>query len=154
MALIQTTTNYSDRDVDLLIFQGVKTTGESKVALELGSQVCSGIQKVAQTFAILFLTDKGSNPWDANRGTDFMNNLRAGYIQDENSLQAQFGFSVVNILDYIETRVNPDTPDDEVLVDAELVAWDLRPPHLSITVRISTLAGESRVFVIPTSVTI
>lgn len=149
-----TTTNYAGRDVDLLIFQGLSTQKETRVEMALGNEVCSGIQKVAQTFAILFLTDKGSQPWDPTRGTNFMSSLRNNRIRDDNMLQAQFQFALLDIFDYLEGRTNDDTPDDEVLTGAELLSWDLRPTSLSIRVKLTTLAGTSRTYVIPAPIAV
>ena len=150
----QVTTNYSGRDVDLLIFQGMNPLGESKAALSLADEdgegsICTGIQKAAQTFAILFLTDIGSNPWDASRGTSFMPSLRAGYIQDESSVQTQYEFAMLDIFDYLEGKILDTTPDDEILESATLLAFDIRPGFLSLQVKITTVAGDSRVYVIP-----
>lgn len=149
-----TTTNYAGRDVDLLIFQGLDTQRETRVDMAIGNEVCAGIQKVAQTFTILFLTDKGSQPWDPTRGTNFMSNLRNNRIRDDNMLQAQFQFALLDIFDYLEGRTNDDTPDDEVLAGAELLSWDLQSASLSMRVRLTTLAGTSRVYVIPTTIAV
>lgn len=146
-------TNYAGRDLDLLIFQGFNPEGNSQVTMSLdGGLACAGVQKVAQEFTILFLSDKGSDPWDEDRGTDFMPLLRAGIILDETVLQAQFQFAVLDIFDYLEGRVYDDTPADEILAAADLIAWDLRPGFLKIQVRLTTAAGDSRDYIVPVPV--
>ena len=149
-----TSTNYAGRSLDLLIFQGFDPRTATQVELAISDDegdgyVCAGIQKVAQEFTILFLTDIGSNPWDIYRGTGFMPNLRQGFIQDETSLQTHYEFAVLDIFDYLEKKVLETTPDDEILASAELVSFDLRPGFISLQVKVTSLAGDSRVFIIP-----
>ena len=67
-------------------------------------------------------------------------------------LQAQFQFAVLDIFDYLEGRVYDDTPADEILAAADLIAWDLRPGFLKIQVRLTTAAGDSRDYIVPVPV--
>jgi len=145
--------NYTGRDLDLLILQGFDPNKQTNVELSLGSGlVCAGIQKVAQEFIILLLNGKGSNPWDPTRGTDFMSSIEKGLIYDETMLQAQFSFAVSDVFAYLEGKVGPEVPDDEILEDVELLEWDLRPGYISIKVKLTTAAGDSSVFLVPVSI--
>jgi hypothetical protein len=145
-------TDYTDRYYDLLILQGFTSPLGSQVQMSLGTGlICVGIQKVVQEFVILFLTGKGSNPWDLERGTDFMPNLEKGLIIDENMLNAAFSFATSDIADYLEDKINNDTPDDEILSTASLIEWDLQPGYIKLKIKITTLAGDSAVFIIPAS---
>lgn len=136
---------------DILIFQGVKPSGEAAVSLKLGNPgaFISGIQKVAQTFIKLFLTDRGTVDGDPAMGTDFLSQMRSGFIRDEVSMQSMFQSSVLDVKNYISEYEKTDAPDDERLDSAELISWDLRPGFFSITVRIVTAAGDSRAFTMP-----
>lgn len=142
---------YDGRTVDILAMQGVAASGKKEVGLNLGTSgfVCTGIQKVAQEFLTLFLTDRGSVKWDPDYGTSFMYNLRTGQINDETTLQSAFEFAVIDIINYLGDTLATATPDDEVLENAELVEWDLRPGFLSIKVQITTTAGNSREYIVP-----
>jgi hypothetical protein len=136
---------------DILIFQGVKAIGEQQVDLSLGNPgyFATGIQKAAQSFAKLFLTELGSMPNDPTAGTSFLSDLRSGTIRDELTLQASYQSAVVDVLNYMSENEDLDLPDDEALEEANLLSWDMRPGFLSITVQIVTAAGESRTYVVP-----
>lgn len=136
---------------DILIFQGVKPTGEQQVTLTLGNpgSFTTGVQKVAQSFTKLFLTEKGSIANDIEAGTAFLTSLRTGVIVDEVSLQSAFQAAVLDVLNYMSLNESASLPDDERLEAAELVSWDLRPGFLSIQVQITTYAGTSRVYTVP-----
>lgn len=136
---------------DILIFQGVEPSGERQVELKLGNpgSFVTGVQKVSQSFLKMMLTESGSMNNDPNLGTDFLSQLRSGFIQDESALQAAFQAAVMDVKNYISENEGTDIPDDETLDSAELVSWDLRPGFFSITVRIVTAAGDSRVYTMP-----
>lgn len=135
---------------DLFIFQGAGVGGDKKITMALTpEQQCTGVQKVAQTFAKLFLTDKGSVASDTTMGTDFMPTLRSGAIRDEPTLQAAFQSAVIDVLNYISLNTDTIPPSDEQLTDATLVSWDLQPGRLSIKVSLTTAAGTSVVYVLP-----
>lgn len=135
---------------DLLIFQGVEDKGEQEVALSLGNSgfFTTGIQKVAQTFTKMLLTESGTVANDPAAGTDFLIDLRNGSIRDELTLQASYQAAVIDILNYMSEQ-EEILPDDETLEEANLVSWDLRPGFLSIQVEIVTAAGASRTYVVP-----
>jgi hypothetical protein len=139
---------------DLLIFQNVKPAGEQLVDLSIGQAglYCTGIQKLAQSFTLFFLTDVGSVADDQQFGTSFMPDLRANVIQDESSLAASFQTAVTDYSNYVYERQSQDIPTDEQLESATLEQWSLVPGRLSITVRITSVAGDSRVYVMPVEV--
>lgn len=136
---------------DILIFQGVESSGEQRVDLALGNPgaFVTGVQKVSQSFLKMLLTESGSMNNDSKLGTDFLSQLRSGFIQDESALQAAFQAAVMDVKNYVSENEPNDIPDDEKLDSATLVAWDLRPGFFSITVRIVTAAGDSRVYTMP-----
>jgi len=144
-------TNYNDRTVDLLIFQGVKAAGEAQVDMSLGEagSICTGIQKAAQTFVTLFLTDKGSVVGEDARGTDFLSLLKQGAIRDDASLQTQFRFAALDVLNYDSVSRPAGTLPDEILEEATLVSYDLQPGYIEMKVKLTTLVGESREIILP-----
>ena len=136
---------------DILIFQGVEPVDEQKITLALGNPgaFTTGIQKVAQSFTKIFLTELGSMDHDPTLGTNFLSALRQGLIRDEVTLQGAFQTAVMDVFNYISLNEDPTIPDDERLVEANLAKWDLRPGFLSIEVEIVTAAGDTRIYVIP-----
>lgn len=154
--MTEISTNYDNRLVDLLIFQNVDPLRKKEVYLGLGDEgyVCTGIQKVAQTFLVNFLTDRGSNPWDLLKGTDFLPNLRAGLIIDDNTLQAEFQIALLESTEYIRRNTPADTPDDEQFRTADLMSWDISNGKLTMYIKVESVAGESRDYIVPVTVAI
>ncbi len=144
------TANYSDRTVDYLIFQGVKPEGEVLVNLGLGTSgsVCTGAQKMAQTFIKLFLTDKGSVMYDEAAGTDFRKSVRNGAVHDDVTLESYFRFAVMDILNYLSTQPTPEDKD-EVLEEAKLTSYDLIGDSIILHIELVSLVGTTRSIIIP-----
>lgn len=145
--------NYANRTIDLLIFQGVNPEKDVQVGLTLDDYICTGVQKAAQTFAILFLTEKGTVLEDPDKGTEFLSKVRTGYVRDPLSLSSEFKFAVLEILQY-ESAVDRTAPDDEKIVNAELLDYDMSFDTLKITVKVTTAAGDSRTIFIPVNTVI
>lgn len=151
------TTNYSGRLHDLFIMQGAKLRGEQQVELGFGTggQITTGIQKLAQTFTVLFLTEVGSVPAMLTRGTRFVTAVRQGRIIDESSLQSEFALAVEElrqILDLEAEATNP--PDDEAFASATLVNFEFNTAKskLALYIRITSVAGTSHDLYVPLSV--
>jgi len=137
---------------DLVIFQGIEVRGDTPVALGFGTSglACRGVQKASQTFTTLFLTDQGSDPRDATRGTTFMKRLRSGQIRSDEALQAAFRFAVMDIKNYLSaTKAQETMPDDEAIAEATLTRWQFDYDTLRIWVKVTTRAGTSRVYALP-----
>ena len=149
-------TNYADRTVDLLTHQDIQVGKEVQVQLSLGdaASVCTGIQKVAQQFTIMFLTDIGSKPRDENFGTSFLTALNAGSIQDDEEVTSFFQLAMSEIRTYLDENDIEGETDDETFDSAELTGWDLRPGFLSLNVRVTSLAGDERDIILPVKVAI
>ena len=141
---------YGDRLVDVLTFQGAAQPGERAITLTLGNpgMYCTGIQKVAQSFLGLFLTDVGSMSNDPDYGTQFMPSLKQGYIYDEAGMTAAFYAAVLDVQNYLANN-QPDNLPDETLQQVDLVSWNMQPGSLSLTVRLTTAAGETRTYFVP-----
>jgi len=152
-------TDYTGRTVDLLIFQGVKASGDQRITLgwDGGGQVCTGVQKVAQQWTQLFLTDRGTVFGKPNRGTDFLRAVRTGRIQVDEDIPAQFSAAAERVRITMELDADgEDLEDDEILDEAELLEYsiDRIAASLYLKVRIKTLAGESRAIIVPVSLAI
>ena len=149
------TTDYTGRTVDLLIFDGVKATGMQRVNLEIGDtpKVCTGIQKVAQLFTIQLLTEKNSDLVGLG-GTSFLTAVRRGNIKNDGDIEFYFNLAVSEIMEYLNKNEGADVPDDENLVVAELLSFTIIPGYLTLSVRLETLAGDTRDVILPVSVVI
>jgi len=147
--------DYVDRKLDLLVMQAEPSaTGKSSVGLSLGTSgmVAAGIQKVAQEWLIAFLTVRGSVKSDPTYGTTFLTKVQPTNKNDTNKISNEFQAAQEQIMDW-RSSMNVDTgrPTDEQLKSAELISLSESGGDIALTVRIDTLAGESRTYVTPIS---
>jgi hypothetical protein len=153
-----TTVNYGGRFVDLLIFQNADYSGkEVKADLSLApGQVISGVQKVVQRWAILFLTSRGTVIGDDNYGTYFMTRLIKRQLIDESAVQGEFALAARDVIDYLYNNIDITTlPDDEVITEASLLpGWSLTRTSLKLRVGLTTRAGKTYTIVLPVKVAI
>ena len=146
-------TKVPGRLADVNIAQGVRTQGEAPVALAFGGalggqQVC-GVQRAVNQFVNLLLTERGSVLADPLRGTDFMALLRTGQLYSEAEVTEQFKLASSEVLDYISAQTVDELPDDERLVEAQLLWVTLSPPSLVVGVKLVTAAGNARTVILP-----
>jgi hypothetical protein len=153
------TTDYSKRMIDLFIFQGAKPLGDQLIAPGFGpgsGQITSGIQKLVQKWAILFLTEIGSMEYHAELGTRFLTLASQGAIRDVTTARSEFQLGaqlVQNTLAALETAA---TPADEKLASAELtsVEVDRAAGRLNMSVTITSEAGSAHAVLLPIPVPI
>jgi len=153
--------DYTGRTVDLLIFQNVKESGNRLVAMSFGESgyVCTGIQKVAQTWTALFMTDLGSMLNKPTRGSTFLPAVRRGRIQVEQDIPAEFALAAEQVRRTMELDVanyNKTLELDERLDEAILLDFDLfrEQSLLRLKIRLKSLAGDTRVVYLPVPVPI
>lgn len=152
--------DYTGRTVDLLIFQGVAAEGDRPIDTGFGTAgyVCTGIQKVAQTWLALFLTDAGTVLNKPTRGSSFMTAVRRGAIQVDEDVPAEFGLAAEQVRRTMELDASEaaDLPDDERLDTATLLDYQLfkELSYLRLKIRIRSIAGDSRVVYLPVPVPI
>lgn len=160
MAVTRKTTDYTDRKVDILAFDGAFNDGTFELAQNLygaeqaSGKVCAGIQKLAQRWAIEFMTPLGSVPYLPSRGCNFINQSRSGRLRTEADALTAFNFARDKVAFNLRLEDSTGTyPDDEKYASAELISLKLDTgSKLSLSVRINSLAGVSRVFVVPLTV--
>lgn len=153
------TADYTGRKHDLLIFQGTAPVGNRAVTTGWGDsgEIVAGVQKVAQTWIILFLTERGTVLGDEERGTDFLRAVRTGLIRVEDDVPTYFGIAA----DKVQRTMDLDAdgqglPDDERLDDAELTAYfiDRASSTLRLNITITAISGAGTDVVVPISVSI
>lgn len=152
-----TTLDYTGRLIDLLIFQNAQPQGDQKIYLGLGvgGEVTTGIQKMSQTFVILFLTETGSVPMLPLRGSRFITAIRLGKIIDEASLQSEFVLAAESVKRYMAiTAEQEGWPDDEILTDIQLTNFSLNKATstLIIYIQLTSQAGTTHDLFLPLSV--
>lgn len=160
MAATKKTSDYTGRQIDILAMNGEFSDRLFELDQSLygkkntSGKVCAGIQKLAQRWVIEFLTPLGSIPYLTNRGTIFLNSIRSGKIRTELDATLLFNFAkdqaAYNLIQEDEAGTYPD---DEKYAEAGLLGVKvLTGEKLSISVKINSVAGASRVFVVPVAV--
>lgn len=148
------TTSYSGRSVDLLLLKYVRSPGaETAVFPDVSSSpmMVSGIEKLAQRFALLFLTVSGSVE-SSSEGTELMGQLSRGEIFDESALRSAACAANASVSRQIKDEdAELDTPDDEALDSSEVVevSIDRATASVSITVSLVSKSGDVYVYVTP-----
>lgn len=146
--------DYAQRKYDLLGLQVSRTDLPSRVSLALYSEdsagkICVGIQKLAQRWALEFLTELGSMPGLPTRGSDFMLRVRRGELRTQLDVIQSFNDAALRIRSTLQNEEYPDMPDDERLDDAELMSVAISPGYLNLRVMINSLAGTGRALILP-----
>ena len=154
MAVAPASVDYTGRSVDLLIFQGVEVAGKQKITTGWGDagELCTGVQKVAQTWLTLFLTEPGTVLNKSTRGSDFITAIRLGRIQVESDVPAEFALAAEQVRRTMDLdAATEDWPTDERLDEATLEGFTLNKEasYLYLKVRILSVAGESRIVYLP-----
>lgn len=151
-----TNTNYTSRKVDLLVFQNWSETGQTLIDVDFDQgYIVAGIMKLIQQFTIRFLTQRGSSSRDTSYGTEFMTELRAGYMRTEADVKAAFSAAIEEIKAQLDTvykereLLNEVIPDDEKLSNAVLNSYTISPGSIALNITIDSQDGVSRDIVLP-----
>ena len=145
---------YANRKYDFLAFQNVNTARESRLGLALYSEdtsgkICAGIQKLAQRWALEFLTEKGSMSGLPNRGCDFMTLVRQSRLRTQLDVAQSFYAAAIRIRATLQAEEYENMPDDERLADVDLMSVAILPGYLNIRVMVTSLAGDERAIILP-----
>ncbi len=147
--------DYIGRRFDVLALQDVALLGEARLSQKLfepnSGQVCTGVQKMAQRWVLEFCTVTGSLKFQPLRGVDFMQVARRGGFRSEADVIAEYNFAAVQIKQTMQNEEVAGMQDDERLALDELLELVLEPGRLSIKVRLTSVAGETRRVILPIS---
>ena len=146
--------DYANRKYDFLAFQNVNADKERRLGLLLydedtSGKICVGIQKLAQRWALEFLTERGSMPGLPSRGAPFMLSLRRGELLSQFDVIQAFALSALQIRTTLQTEEYDGMPDDERLDAATLISVGFLPGYLNMRVMITSLAGDERAIILP-----
>jgi hypothetical protein len=147
-------TAYEGRKYDFLGFRNVAPRGERQLGLALYSedssgQICVGVQKLAQRWALEFLTEVGSMPGLPERGCEFMAAVRTQTARTEQEIIWAFLSADIDITRNLKNEEYADMPDDEKFKSATLTSVTFYPGYLSLHVMIESVAGTSRAAIMP-----
>lgn len=153
-----TSTSYANRQVDVELLQSIKTPDISQRVsisnVRSAPKFVAGLEKMAQRYTSLLLAYRGSTHFDTSEGTDFLGRLLGGF-QNMGSLQSEFALANSEVMAQLKKEdVNPDygaIPDDERITNAVLVdtVLDTGTATALLRVQLTSVAGDSAVFIIP-----
>lgn len=153
MAVSSSILDYTGRTVDLLVFDGADGSRDVLVAQQLFSEshagkVVSGIYKLAQKFLLLLLTEKGSQQYAPDYGTEFMTQLRSG-VRTTLEAEQVFQSALIDIHRILKSEETDSDPADERYATASTVNILLRPGGVMYRIRLESEAGTARVVLLP-----
>lgn len=151
---MSTAADYQNRAYDLVAFQGIKAAGvaltpQALTAPPTMGNVCTGAAKLAQRFLLEFLTPLGSMPFNPSRGCSFLPALMRGELTTEVAVFTAFAYSVAEIENAMRLDARDTDPLDERFADAELIGLALLPGKLTLSIQLTTEAGDTRPVILP-----
>ena len=147
-------TDYSGRKTDLFILQGARAEGEQQLYLGFGDagEEITGIEKLVQSFLTLFLTRTGTIPSRPEVGSDFVTAMQQGRILDDGQVISEFASATEQVKSLLLSEAEANNlSDDETVSRIVLQSFDLDRTNskLTLTVRVESVAGTSRVVYLP-----
>jgi hypothetical protein len=154
MAISNTSTNYTDRKLDLHIMQGVQAPNHSSITPSFGlvSNYCAGVQKLIQRYTIMFLTELGSQENYPEFGSDFITKITSTSNNfNRSDLFSLFAFANLKVSDeIINYQIDNNVPLDEQLNVVELEEIVSTPNGgVSLKLKIIPRAEQPVEFLIP-----
>ena len=150
--------DYAGRTVDLLAFDDARPSGDTlltQLMVKEGQSgaLITGIEKLVQRFLLELLTELGSLDYLQGRGTLFMTALRAGVVRTSQDLFSNFSSAEVDIRNNLRQEEELTDPDDERYGTSALLTASLFGDTATLTIRIDSVAGESRTVIYPLRIT-
>jgi hypothetical protein len=151
--------DYIGRTIDVLAYDGAKLLGRTLLTQALaneneGGKVTTGIQKLSQRVLIELMTEKGSMQFLPERGTEFLLEARQGYLNSQLDVFMSVARASVDVINNLRGEESESDPDDERIDAIETVAVTYSPGEASVTLKITSLAGDARPIILPVSVPI
>ena len=146
--------DYEGRKYDFLAFQNVapgqsRQLGMALYAEDNPGKIVVGIQKLAQRWALEFLTEDGSLRGLPDRGSLFMRLLRTNNLRTPQSITFAFNAANLDITQQLKKEEYPEMPDDERFESATLTGVTFYPGYLTLNVMIESVAGSARATILP-----
>ena len=153
--------DYINKKVDLSAYSGgilydrrIETVPDLARPGE-GGELCTGIRKLMQRFAIHLFTIQGSVLHEPSRGCSFLPLVMSGSLRTRADVQLAFAESRAVIRRYMAQEESTDDPDDEKLYNAELTNVEFTDNgQIIIDVQIESQAREVTTYIIPISATV
>lgn len=152
--------DYTDRQIDVESLQTAETPAKG---IRLSKSMTdgnkhrriTGLQKLVQRWAILFLSDRNSGSHTPLLGTDFVRMAQQGGISSRDDIVRSFTFANFQVRENLLREQGDATfgeqPEDEQFDRATLEDYsiDSQAGYLYLKVRVYSVAGDSANFIIP-----
>ncbi|TXH47691.1 MAG: hypothetical protein E6Q97_26685 [Desulfurellales bacterium] len=109
----------------------------------------TGPLRVAQAWAIEFMTQRGSRRFKPASGSAFMALITAGRIRNDVDARTYFLYAAGQVADYLRSREDPAADPSDRFGSAQLERVVVSPGFLAFVVRIATAAGTARTITLP-----
>ena len=151
--------DYAGRTVDLLLLKTVLDVPaiNQRVQVDVSDgtddpRIVTGIEKMVQRYALLFLNALGSTKFRPDHGTNIIPRAAKGLIYSRSTLES--AAAEANLFASRQIRLadeGDDIPDDERLVSSEItdLVFVRTAAQVKISIRLTTAAGQSYVYIIP-----
>ena len=151
--------DYAGRTVDLLMLKTVLavpvTNKRVKIDVAGDPMIVTGVEKMVQRYAVLFINAVGSTKFRPDHGSDLVPQVSAGLVYNMATLEtAAAGANLVAFRNMSIADADEDTPDDERLVESDIIdlEYSRESSKVMISVKLTTAAGKSYVYIIPVGV--
>lgn len=122
---------------------------------DFASAVVTGPIKLAQRWAVIMLTARGSMGFHLqDAGSDLLPELQNGGANTEADVQAIFQYANEQVRQQLAIEdAGGKYPADEIFDNAELLEVDAQPGYLAIHVKITSAAGNTAEIQLPVTLT-
>ena len=156
------TTDYTGRQIDLELLQSIQLPSFAAQRVQVANvtqtpKVVAGVEKAVQRYTQMLLTTVGDVHFNPLEGGYLVPTLFQGLVQDQGQLAHLFCVASSSAMQAINRDDQDATfgpiPDDELLQNAALtdMQFDYPSQTVSLTILLTTAAGESYNFVVPIS---
>ena len=151
--------DYAGRTVDLLLLKTVfdvpVVNKRVDIDIENDPMIVSGVEKMVQRYFNLFITALGSVKFRPDHGTRLVPKVETGWVYNMSTLEttaAEANLMAQNQMKDADDGL--DTPDDEKLASSTIIRLEFSRERATvlISVRLTTEAGKSYVYVIPVGI--
>jgi hypothetical protein len=152
--------DYISRTVDLLVLHGGQVSEQAEELVGAfalpgtGGTITAGLQKLAQRTFLELLQEIGSEPYFPTRGCSYLTELRSGIVQTPSELLNAFARGVQQARRTLLAEETAAMPDDERLGTIETLSVVLEGDVAAVTFRVTSLAGDTAVYLMPANFTL
>lgn len=154
--------DYAGRTVDLLLLKTILAVPvvNRRMGIDVSNisgepMIVSGVEKMVQRFANIFITAMGSVKFRQTTGTNLVPQVAKGYVYNMATLEVEA--AEANMLARKQVMAgdeDEDTPDDERLVASDVTNLEFlrEKAMVRIHIKLTTAAGSSYNYVIPVGI--